>query len=244
MNTFWGRREFLLALAAGSLTAAPKTKEVKHCGIGWEVIRNGRSRRRYLHIHGDETTAREVLRGHMLKYRGIAYLVKNDERTIPAGDGRLDPNRMLSRGGAERNLRLLNKSWTEAEVERELARLDRERVPLLKALTPPKRGLLFAVHNNARGYSVQAELDASNDTALNDASNPHEFFLATDPEDFRILRASPFNAVLQNEAKGPDDGSMSRLMASRGVRYLNLEVAIGKTDRQREMMEWAERRLR
>ncbi len=237
------RREFVLALTAAGLAEAG-TRTVRHCGIGWEVIRNGRSRRRYLHIHGDETTAREVLREHMTKHPGVAWLVRNDERTIPAANGRLDPNRMFTREGAARNLRLLNKSWTDAEVERELARLDRERVPLLKALTPPKGALLFAVHNNARGYSVTAELEASNDSKLNDAGNPHEFFLTTDPEDYRVLALSPFNVVLQNDAKGPDDGSMSRLMARRGVRYLNLEVAIGKRERQAEMMAWAEQHLR
>ena len=239
------RRELLVGLLGAPLVSAKvHSSQVRHCGIAWEVLRNGHSNRRYLHIHGDETTAREVLRDHMTRHKGTAVLVVNNERTIPAADGRLDPNRMFTRVGALANLRLLNKTWPQDKVEHELKRLDHERKPLLKVLTPPKGGLLFAVHNNARGYSVREEVEISNATSLKDASNPHEFFLVTDPADYGVLAESSFNVVLQNAPKGPDDGSMSRLMASRGIRYVNLEVGIGKRERQREMMEWAEAKLR
>ena len=67
--------------------------------------------------------------------------------------------------------------------------------------------------------------------------NPHAFFLCTDEEDFRKLATSPYNVVLQKKAPPADDGSLSRLAAARGVRYVNSEVAKGHSSRQKEMLE-------
>ena len=54
--------------------------------------------------------------------------------------------------------------------------------------------------------------------------NPHAFFLCTDERDFAKLATSPYNVVLQKKPPPQDDGSLSRLAAARGVRYVNLEV--------------------
>ncbi len=217
---------------------------MKLAGVEFEVIRKGASKRRYLLIHGDEETAREVLRDHMKWHAGVAHLVTGHKREVPLrGGGLLDPNRMYSREGAARNLKLLNPKWTPAQVNTELDSLDRTRGKLIRALMPPPGGLIVAVHNNSHGYSVQTEVPISGQVSLRDARNPHEFFLATDPSDFRILARSPYNAVLQNNSPREDDGSLSRLMAKRGVRYANLEVALGKFDKQKEMLDWLERNL-
>jgi len=110
-------------------------------------------------------------------------------------------------------------------------------------LTPPKKGLLIVLHNNSRGYSVTDEVEISNATSLAAPNTPNDFFLCTDPKDFEILKRSPYNVVLQNDAKGEDDGSFSRLASKRGMRYVNLETAIGRLEQQREMMEWLEKNL-
>lgn len=201
------------------------------------VVRNGRSRRRYLHIHGDEDTAREVLREHMKTHTGTAFLVNNAVRTIPAGTGKLDPNRMFSREGADKNLRALNPEMSEAARNATHARLDRDRERLLKAILPPSGGLLIAIHNN-RGYSINDELAISDEKALNAPGDTHEFFLATDAADFRVIAGSPYNVVLQKNGPTDDDGSLSRLTARRGVRYVNLECGIGKAAEQKKMLEW------
>lgn len=211
-------------------------------GVPFFIVRNGGSNRRYLHIHGDEPTAREVLREHMKSHKGTAYLVDNSERTVAGGSGRLDPNRMFSREGAEKNLRTLNPAMSDAERNGILARLDRDRPKLLNHLFPPRGGLLVALHNN-RGYSMRDELEISDEKAINAPENMHEFFLATDPADFRILARSPYNAVLQKEGPKDDDGSLSRLTARRGVRYVNLECGLGKAAEQKTMLEWAVSRL-
>lgn len=228
-------------LAAVALPAAAKTSTL--CGLKFEVLRHGHGRRRYLRIHGDESTAAQALRVHMRTARGIAYIVTNPERIVTIAGGRVDPNRMFSRAGADRSYRALNPAWTDGQVTAALDWLDRERPRLLKALLPPAGGLLFAVHNNAHGYSAETEIPISQATSLPRRAEPHEFFLATDRADYALLARGPYNVLLQNDAKGEDDGSLSRLCASRGVRYVNLEAGIGKLDLQKEMMDWLERTL-
>ena len=68
----------------------------------------------------------------------------------------------------------------------------------------------------------------------------HEFFLCTDARDFAVLKTSPYNVVLQANGPKDDDGSLSRLAAKRGFRYVNLEATLGQTEKQREMLNWLE----
>ncbi|MDX2151787.1 MAG: hypothetical protein SFV54_13695 [Bryobacteraceae bacterium] len=212
-------------------------------GIEFHVRKNGRSGRRYLLIHGDESTAREVLLEHMRRQEGIAHLVTNTTRTVRFEGGELDPNRLFSRAGAERNLRRLNPGWEAARLERALDRLDRERPALLKAILPPKGGLLVALHNNGRGYSMKDEIPISERTWLPDEQRPREFLLVTDGADFERLARGPYNVLLQSRPGGEEDGSLSRLAAREGVRYVNIEAGLGEAARQRAMLEFLEKTL-
>lgn len=224
---------------AVALTAGTK----KYCGIRFQTISKRGASRRYLWIHGDETTARDVLTGHMRKFRGKALLVDNPTRVIRVGELTFDPNRMFTELGLERNLARLNPKASEAERRRIHQLVAKDRGKLLQALTPPKNGLLTVLHNNSRGYSVKDEVEISNDVSLASPGQPNDFFLCTDPGDFAILKTSPFNVVLQIAAKGEEDGSFSRLAAARRIRYVNIETAIGREAEQRAMLEWMETRL-
>ena len=102
----------------------------------------------------------------------------------------------------------------------------------------------MALHNNSQGYSVKDEVASSDDTSLKEADHPHEFFLSTDAGDYAMLATSPYNVVLQRKLPPEDDGSLSRLAARRGVRYINLEVALGQREKQVEMLGWLEKHLR
>jgi hypothetical protein len=207
-------------------------------GARFRILRNGRSKRRYLQIHGDETTAHAVLTRFMETHEGIAYLIESPTRNVPIDNGQIDPNRMFSRAGAEASLKSLNPAWAPQQLTAALALLDRGRTHLLKALFPPAGGLLVSLHNNSEEYSVADEQPISDSVSLREPANPHAFFLCTDPADFRILATSPYNVVLQQKKPQADDGSLSRLAASRGVRYVNLEVRMGSSDRQMEMLRW------
>ncbi len=235
------RRE---AIASGlSFFPFGSRNRITMAGIRFRAIRNGSGARRYLHIHGNEPTARQVLTEHLARKQGTAWIIENEKRFVDFRMGRLDPNRMFSAEGARRNLYRLNPRWNEAQIVNALLKLDRERHKLLDALLPRRGGLLFALHNNGEGYSVRNEVASSDRTALNEPARPREFFLCTDPADFALLAASPYNVVLQCNPPPPDDGSLSRLCARIGVRYLNLETALGEVARQREMLEWADWRL-
>jgi hypothetical protein len=235
------RRDFLVA--AGFVPLFTRHDRLKMAGILFRVVHRGNSPHRYLHIHGNETTARDVVMEQVNAHGGTALLIQSETRYVPLQSGRIDPNRMFSMDGAEKNLRLLNPQWSEAQIANGALALEKDRHIFLHAIRPPKGGRIVALHNNSNGYSVESEVAISDKTSLKDAKNPHEFFLATDPADFEVLAQSPFNVVLQNTRPKDDDGSLSRLATKLGIRYINLECGLGKIERQRELLGWLEQRL-
>jgi hypothetical protein len=208
-----------------------------YAGIRFRRIREGTSPNRYLLIHGNEETARQVLTRHMNQNPGTAHLVTSSERNVRIRGVVIDPNRLFSRLGAEVSLRRLNPDLSTAQMNDVLQFLDRERPKLLQALLPPQGGLLIATHNNSQGYSLSDEIPISDKIAVKQPNQLHEFFLCTHPDDFEKTVQGPYNVVLQN-SPADDDGSLSRLAAKQGVRYCNLEVGLGKEAVQREMLDW------
>jgi hypothetical protein len=223
-----------------------RPKEAVIAGARFQIVRSKLkhkpSRRRYILIHGDEQTAREVLMEHMRTHSGTAFLVEGNTRTVPIASGQIDPNRMFSPRGAEASLRLLNPGWTQEQMDAALALLEREREPFLDAILPGGRELMVALHNNTE-YSFADEQPVSDQSARNQPDALHAFFLCTDPADYATLAASPYNVVLQQHMRTPDDGSLSRRAAARRLRYVNLEVKGGEGARQREMLECLEAHL-
>jgi hypothetical protein len=207
-------------------------------GIRFRRIREGSSPIRYLLIHGNEETARQVLQRHMKRYSGVAHLVTGEDRNVRIRGAMIDPNRLFSRLGAEVSLRRLNPDLSSDRIDDVLQFLDRERPKLIQALLPPKGGVLIATHNNSQGYSLTDEIPISDKIAVKQPDQPHEFFLCTHPDDFDKIVQGPYNVVLQNSAPPEDDGSLSRLAGKQSIRYCNLEVALGKQEIQREMLEW------
>ncbi|MCX6607310.1 MAG: hypothetical protein NTV52_27515 [Acidobacteria bacterium] len=221
-----------------------RRKEIKACGARFRVIRRGSTARRYLFIHGDETTARDALAAHLTAHDGIGYSVLNGKRTITGAHGMVyDPNRMFSEEGLRRNLDRLNPKAEDWQKRAVLEIVAQDRESFVRRLTPPGKGLLVALHNNARGYSVKDEVAISEEVSLQDEAHLHEFLLCTDPGDFAKLKTSPFNVVLQGKPGGEEDGSLSRLMAKRGIRYVNIEAGIGKAAEQKAMLDWVQSNL-
>lgn len=212
-------------------------------GIRFRVRRYGHGSRRYLFIHGNEATARKVLEIHMETHPGIAYLITNSERNAPIDGGLFDPNRMFSREGATANLRKLNPDWTPDRMAAAAEFLEHGAQRLVKHLIPPHDGLLVALHNNSEAYSVFDEQPDSDRVSIRQPERPHEFFLATDAGDFEKLAQSPYNVVLQTGKRGSEDGSLSRLAAKQGFRYVNLECAAGQFEAQMERLGWLDRNL-
>jgi hypothetical protein len=239
------RRDFLFAGLGATFSGWPpwhRPKEIELAETRFRIVYNGRSARRYLWIHGDEQTAREVLEKHIVSHKGVAFFIESQTRDVPVGNGKIDPNRMFSRYGAAANLRSLNPTWSRAEVDEALDELDGGREKLLHTILPPDDGLLVALHNNT-GYSVLSEKPIAERMSLKEPGNPHAFFLCTKAADYEVLAKSPYNVVLEQYVRAPDDGSLSRRAAARGVRYVNLEVRLGEADRQRQMLDWLEAHL-
>lgn len=235
------RREFLGSFLTALLFWRPRNRR-KLAGIEFRRIRNGHAHRRYLLIHGNEQTARQVLTMHLGAAKGTAWLVQNGTRNVALQTGELDPNRMFSQAGAERNLRTLNPGWRDSQLLNGLLFLDQHRHQILDAVWPEKGDVLIAVHNNA-GYSVNDEVANSNRVALNDGQNPHEFCLCTNENDFELLSRGSYNVVLQDRPRGEEDGSLSRYAAREGFRYVNIEAGLGQLEKQRAMLEWVDNTL-
>lgn len=242
----FGRRDFLLgmtpALAPGFLKKPVQTLS----GVEFRVYRYDpvaflQSPRRYLMIHGDEDTARDVLTSYMYDHDGIAFVVTSKTREVEINGVKIDPNRMFSRTGAEQSIRGLTPGIDSAKAAGTLDFLDRQREAFLKELLPQKGSRLVALHNN-RDYSVNNEIAASDATSIKEPHLPQHFFLCTNAKDYEVLKQSPYNVVLQTKPD-PDDGSLSRLAAKRGVRYINLECAIGEYEAQQERLRWLDDRL-
>ena len=220
-----------------------RRRHQKIAGVRFDIIRHGRSTHRYFHVHGNEATARELLYQHMTKYKGTGFTVQSLDRQVTLGALEIDPNRMFSREGAERNLRRVNANPAEAAIQNAVLYLERDRRKFVKAILPPAGGLLIALHNNGPGYSVQTEVPISDEVSLADPDHPREFMLTVSRADFDILKTSPFNVVLQDKAPPDDDGSLSRLCTKLGVRYVNIEAQLGNLEGQRRMLDWIETKL-
>jgi hypothetical protein len=224
-----------------SLTLSAQGVFEEHCGVRFQVLRHGQSPKRYLFIHGDEYTAFDVLAKFMAAHDGLAYLAMGKDRNVEILGAKIDPNRMWSRVGADKSLRAQNAVIAEAKIAEVLHFLDGEREGMISRLTPGRGSRPVALHNN-RDYSVQDEVTASDSISIRQPDKPRYFFLCTKAADFGTLKRSPYNVVLQTKPE-PDDGSLSRLGAQRGFRYINLECAIYDEEAQRERLEWLERNL-
>lgn len=220
-----------------------RKRSVRIAETRFRIVRKGADRRHYLWVHGNEVTARDVLLDHMKQFEGRAFLIENAERNIPINGGVIDPNRMFSDVGAYQSLRNLNAVWPDQQVSAAVSRLADDRPDFLETILPRKGRLIVALHNNSASYSVNDEVPISDNVSLNNAERPHEFMLCTQQEDFDRLSQSKYNVVLQHKVPPVDDGSLSRLAAARGVRYVNIEAALGNATDQIAMLNWVEKAL-
>lgn len=246
----FSRRDFLVMGSVGTIFAPIahlfpwwKPKDVALGDSVFEIQRAKHAQRHFIHIHGDETTAREVLTKHLATHPGIAFLTESKTREIPIDDGKVDPNRVFSRNGAAINLKRNNPNWDGRKMQDALDLLEEQRERFLNTVMPHNGELLVALHNNSSSYSVEAEVPISDMRSLKQPDNLHAFFLCTDPGDYQLLATSPYNVVLQQHVRAPDDGSLSRRAAARLARYVNLEVAQGDAARQQEMLTWMDEHL-
>jgi hypothetical protein len=245
MANAYSRRDFVALSVVGPLVGWTPWFRPKELVVGdahFRILRNHRSTRRYVLLDGDRDAARQVLLHHMESQRGTAYLIEGATREVGIAGGKLDPNRMFSRAGAERSLRSLNPGWNQGQVGAALDLLDRQREKLLDALIPPDRGLLIALGSAGTPSATDAAAIAEQHS-LPQPGTPQAFYLCTDPADYQALAASPYNVVLSRNRVARDDGSLERRAAARQVRFLDIEARPGDAAAQRDMLAWAESHL-
>src|SRR5208283_2283201 len=210
------RRDFVALSVVGPLvgwTPWFRPKEFALGDVRFSIVRNRRSTRRYVLLDGGQDSARQLLLRHMESKRGTAYLIEGTAREVEIGGGKLDPNRMFSRAGAEASLRSLNPAWKDAQIAAALDLLDSQREKLLDAFFPPDRGLLIGLCGGAGALSV------------------------------KDWAATPYNVVLARDVRARDDGSLDRRAAARNVRFLDIETRPGDAAAQRDMLAWADSHL-
>jgi len=219
-------------------------KNISYCGIPFEVLGKNSSEINYILIHGDEETARMLLKNHINNNNNKAFVIKSKTREVPLGSTIVDPNRLFSNIGARRALKNFKSDWDGDELDNLLIALEEEREKFLFDIFPDKGGLLIALHNNFRGYSVKDELNDSELYSIKKDENPRDFILCTNVSDYQKLKDGPYNVVLQNIMKKNNNGSLSWAAIEYGVRYINIETRLGWLSQQRKMLQFVEKRLK
>ena len=219
-------------------------KNISYCGIPFEVLGNNSSETSYILIHGDEETARMLLKNHIKKNNGRAFIIKSKTREVPFGPTIVDPNRLFSNIGARRALKNFKSDWDRDELDNLLIELEESRESFLIDIFPDKGGLLIALHNNFRGYNVEDELNDSELYSIKKDENPRDFILCTNANDYQKLKDGPYNVVLQNRMKNNNNGSLSWAAIEHGIRYINIETRLGWLSQQRKMLQYVEKRLK
>ncbi len=238
------KTNFLSFFCLIGLSFAMDISELSYCGIDFQVKKNGFSDVSYILIHGDEETARMLLSEHIKKNKGKAFFIKSKEREVVLGPTKVDPNRIFSRTGARKALKKFKPHWDHKELTKLLEKLDESRNIFLFNIFPSEGGLLIALHNNFRGYSVKDELTNSQLHSIKKDKNPRDFIICTDLKDYQKLKKGPYNVVLQNIIDEDNNGSLSWPALENGVRYVNIETRLGWLSQQRKMLKFVESSLR
>ena len=239
------RLSFIVALILTLLSADDATVRttLSYGTIKFTAVKNGESNRRYIWLHGDEKTAEMALQYHIKRYKGTAFIINNDDRVVLVKGVRLDPNRIFSTEGTKKSLLKYHPEVSKNKRRVIAEMLDGERETFLKKLLPPEGGLVIALHNNFRGYSIDSEIENAAVYSVKPSQKRQDFFLCTDRTDYEILAKSPYNVVLQSNDDDLDDGSLSRLMGHKGIRYVNIEVRLGWLSQQKKMLKYLENNL-
>lgn len=192
-------------------------------------------------LHDDENTAAGAGLRFVTERGGrLVELVAQGERRVAfALGGRaysVDPNRVFTDVGVRRTLEA---DSTDAGA----VALTRLFGDVLVALYDPE-GVVVTLHNNTPdNYSALSYTDGgvyaqdAEAVHLAPGADPDDFFFVTDRALFDRLAAAGFNAVLQDNARVTDDGSLSVWAAQQGLPYVNVEAEHGHLDAQLRMLE-------
>tara|TARA_B110000438_G_C15804024_1_gene646449 strand:- start:1362 stop:2129 length:768 start_codon:yes stop_codon:yes gene_type:complete len=214
-------------------------------GVKFEILKNGESNRRYIWIHGDEKTSELLIRKYLMENDGTAYLINSAEREVLINGYIIDPNRIFTNDGVKKSLIKLNKNISKLDINKTIELINNDRDSFFESISPPEGGLLIALHNNIREYSIDNEIPLSTAISLKNMDHPdhHNFFICTNREDYNLLKESPFNVVLQDKQIENDDGSLSWYASRKNIRFINIETRLGYLSTQSKMLKYVNENL-
>ncbi len=196
-----------------------------------------------LNLHDDESTSVDAALDVTRTTGGwVVELQHSGDRNLDFVVGgetfTADPNRMFTAAGRAKTLAALSSATPEAE-----AALESFAATVLKAYTDLDPAVVVTLHNNTEdNYSVRSyasggiyEADAEAVT-LHPGTDADDFFFVTDRALYDALTARGFNAVLQDNARATDDGSLSVWAAQNDRPYVNVEAQHGHREEQARMI--------
>ncbi len=197
----------------------------------------------YVNLHANENTS--VLAGQDVLKRSGGRLVKlrhTGQRDLSFTVGgqayRVDPNRIFTQLGVRATLE--KQSRYSEDAARSVSRFAEE---LLKVYRIDEADAVIALHNNTPGmYSALSYAGGgalahdAEDVFIRDGSDPDDFFFATERVVFDALKRRGHNAVLQDNRRVTDDGSLSVYCGKANVRYVNVEAEHGDLKKQTQMI--------
>lgn len=218
---------------------------VGETAVELSVHQMGDGRPAFLVLHDNEQTAVEAgLEAIRARGGRLVELRSRGERFLEAAVGgrawRFDPNRIFTDAGAAATLRAQNGSAPPELV----AELRRFAEALLEVYGAGSQPVLVTLHNNTDGEFSAASYAPGGDHAgdaaavhLPAGADPDHFFFVTERGLYDALTAQGFPAVLQDNERAADDGSLSVWAGRRGIAYVNVEAEHGHRDEQVRMLE-------
>lgn len=195
----------------------------------------------FIHLHHNEQTADSALHSHLAQYGGTAIgIYNNRQRFVSFKLGQkgylFDPNRMFTPAGIRQSLQLLSSYGPQAAQA-----ISRFSDSLLSMLPPGQP--IIAVHNNTDGaYSILWYAAGGTYAAeakaffCNERMDSDDFVLTTDPELFAYLKAASISAVLQDNDRAFDDGSLGYYLGKKARPYINIETEHGHFREQMQLI--------
>ncbi len=193
-------------------------------------------------MHEDENTSVKAGKKYLKRNPGrLFYLQHSGKRRIEFQVNEvyysIDPNRIFTDNGIEQTLK---RSGNYSEKAHKMVSVFARK--LLDLIEVDDQKVVIALHNNDESeYSLLSyvkggkyEMDAIevNHVLEKDAD---DFFFVTNPEIFLALKQSDWNVVLQDNAHGTDDGSLSIYCGNHNIPYVNLEAQNGHKKEQLAM---------
>ena len=194
-------------------------------------------------LHDDEDTGVEAALDVIRAAGGrLVELRHSGERNVTFASGgasyTADPNRVFTDGGRARTLASLSADAPEARATLAIF------ADSLRALyTASGPAVVVTLHNNTEGNYSAASYASGGEyardaeaVAIHDGADPDDFFFVTDRALYDALVARGFNAVLQDNARATDDGSLSVWAAQNARPYVNVEAQHGHVAEQERMI--------